>query len=148
MSKDQARKNCQHCGHPVLQPSLSDYCTNCGKLTGIPKIDTYDPSYIPTPDEILFEIPALIGRSYEFLPDKFLILKGSKQLEEIPYSKMQDCEVRFVSHGAANVSGYGIPSGPSYSMRITITLKENPPRYIELETNPTNGKLESNSQLG
>ena len=26
-------------------------------------------------------------------------------------------------------------------MRITITLKENPPRYIELETNPTNGKL-------
>jgi hypothetical protein len=28
---------CEHCGHEILEPILSDYCTNCGKPLGISK---------------------------------------------------------------------------------------------------------------
>jgi hypothetical protein len=29
--------NCQNCGHQVIEPVISNYCTNCGKPTGISK---------------------------------------------------------------------------------------------------------------
>ena len=32
---------------------------------------------------------------------------------------------------------------PNYFMRITLTLKENPLRYVEFRGNPINGKLQS-----
>src|SRR5579872_2810821 len=28
---------CENCGHEVLEPIISNYCTNCGKVTGVSK---------------------------------------------------------------------------------------------------------------
>ncbi len=134
LSRDRFRKNCQHCGHPVLQPVLSVYCTNCGKLTGVPKPGTSIPFYDPMPDELLFEVKPILGKSYKFFSEKFAISKGSRQLEEIPYSMVEDCEAEFQTDDDTFTLNY-------YSAKITMKLKENPIRYIELNDSPVNEKL-------
>lgn len=128
---------CQYCGHPVLQPVVSNYCINCGKLTGVWRADEYDPSYVPKDNEVLFEAGSLfLGNSYQFLPYKFRILKRSKVLEEIQYSEMEDCEARYISYNETLSGGY-VP----YYLKITITLRNNAHRQIELTGNPINEKL-------
>ncbi|MFI5420798.1 MAG: hypothetical protein ACHQ1H_07500 [Nitrososphaerales archaeon] len=129
---------CRNCGHPVLTPVLSDFCANCGQLTGIRKADAVDPKH----GEILFELPSILGKSYKFFSDKFVIYKGSRVLEEIPYSTLKDCDVQLYSRGNVVVSE-GAGGGPSYLMTITLTLDENPERQIEFTGNPMNAKLDS-----
>ncbi len=54
---------------------------------------------------------------------------------------LKDCDAQFFSNDEAwGGGGYG---GPNYFMRITLTLKENPLRYVEFRGNPINGKLGS-----
>ena len=93
--KDNGLLRCRNCGHPVLSPVLSDFCTNCGQLTGVRKDSAYDSKH----GEILFEVPSVLGKSYKFFSDKFVIYKGSRELEEIPYSSLKDCDVKIRSGG-------------------------------------------------
>jgi hypothetical protein len=110
----------------------------------VPKTNAYDPSYVPKQNEILFEVPSLLGKSYSFFSDRVVISKGSKRLEMIPYAKLLDCDVQFFSQNESIGGAEGLgPGGPNYVMRITITLKEDPPREIYFTGNPTNGKLGS-----
>jgi len=87
--------------------------------------------------EILFEVPSILGKSYKFFKDKFVVSKLlSKQLEEIPYSDLKDCDVQIRS----SVGGEG---GGGYWTEITLTLKSNPECQMRFRGNPMNARLDS-----
>jgi len=50
---------------------------------------------------------------------------------------MQDCNIQYFSHNET-LYGSGVPT---YFMKISLTLRENPLRTIEFTGNPSNGKL-------
>src|SRR5579872_4175419 len=122
----------------MLNSVISDICTNCGKPTGI-SIKSKNPSD-PKYGEIVFEVPSILGKSYKFFSDKFVIYKGSRVLEQIPYSSLKDCDVRVIS---GSISGRPAPSGPNFGVTITLTMNGNPKRQIEFTGNPMNVKLDS-----
>ncbi len=117
------RETCQYCGHPVLRPIVSDYRTNCGKLTGA--LSGYDPYCAPKKDELLFEVTRFLGKtSYKFFPEEFQIWNRSKLEETLPYSLLEDCEALF-----RNV--FDDPNS-GIELRVKIILKGKAPRELEL----------------
>lgn len=60
----------------------------------------------------------------------------------IPYSSLKDCDFQIRSGTIAN-SGLGAPSGPGYWVTMTLTLKGNPERQIQIKENPMNFALNS-----
>jgi hypothetical protein len=54
-------KKCQNCGHPILQPVISNYCTNCGGLTGVP-LDNFDRHYVRKQYQIRPKISRFFGK--------------------------------------------------------------------------------------
>lgn len=52
-------------------PIISDYCTNCGKMTGVPREDAYDPSYNPKKDEVLLKYFLLSANHTNSFPTVF-----------------------------------------------------------------------------
>jgi hypothetical protein len=122
-------QKCQNCGHPVLEPNFSDYCTNCCKRTGALKVDAIDPKY----GELLFVVPSILGKSYKFFKDRFVIYQRSSKPEEIPYSSLKDCNFEFTPPELSD----GFPG----ELRITITLDGDPERQIEFTGNPMNARI-------
>jgi hypothetical protein len=53
--------NCENCGHQIIEPVISNYCTNCGKLTGITKehVDNKAPIPIQSPADPVFKVRSL-----------------------------------------------------------------------------------------
>lgn len=64
------------------------------------------------------------------------MLRRSKTLEEIPYSRIEDCDARFDSFNTSR-GDYG----HDFDVKVMITLKETPPRIIEIKGNPFNQRL-------
>lgn len=138
MSQKENELRCRNCRYPVLRPVLSDYCTNCGQLTGIPRDYAHDPNMAKSCLKYL----QFFDKSYKFYKDKFVIYRRSRELEEIPYSSLKDCDVEIRSDsiysGESEVAG-----GPAFWMTITLTLKGYPERQIRFKGNPMNARLES-----